>query len=85
MKVVHNDKLLTSIRRSFSRVAIKLRDHGHVSTRLYDFKQEDHSKFVNRYNWVFSVIVKDTSEKYFITQRFLFRQNEWTLYKEDQQ
>lgn len=80
----HTDKeLLASIRRSYNRISDRFRDEGKVKTKLFLFKNGDRyrDKFRYTYNVCMHVKVLGTGEVYVVTQRCIFRENEWILWK----
>lgn len=85
MKILWQDeadiKLLTQIRRSYWRIDKRLRDEGKVSTPLFTFRNEGKERFFRNYVRVFSVVVKSTRRKYYVTHSFSFGQHDWNLWR----
>lgn len=85
LEYVSNPILLTSIRRSWSRVWKRLSSEGVVTTDLFVLEYVDCSEveLKYRYPWNFclKVTVVATGEKFVATQMMSFRENDWRLYR----
>jgi hypothetical protein len=74
-------KLLTQIRRSYNVIWKRLRDEGKVSTPLFTFKDEGRKRFKRTHLRVFSVVVKSTGRKYYVTYSLYFGKADWSLWR----
>lgn len=82
---VNNRTLLTSIRRSYSRVWKRMQTEKTVTTNLFVFEYVDCSEteFEHKHllNICLKVTVVATDEKFITTQRMFFGDDDWTLYR----
>lgn len=90
LEYVSNPTLLTSIKRSHSRLSKRMRTEKVVTTNLFVFEYVECSKieaFVNPvhvqlWNFCLKVTEAATGEKFVVTQKMWFREDDWTLFKE---
>lgn len=81
----NDPRLEASMRRAFERVRKDVRENGRVKTRLYIFEklQENNTEFEDRIrNICILVTIRETDDRYVLTQEFSFRHSVWTLYEE---
>ena len=79
-------KLLTQIRRSYWRIEEKLKENGIVKTDLFTFRDEGKERFgkrKHRYVRVFSVVVKKSRRKFYVTLGISYGRDVWYLWRTD--
>ena len=88
LEYVSNPALLTQIKRSHSHVWKKMRrTEKAVTTKLFVFEYVDCSKIevtsvrARLWNWCLKVTVIATGERFVVTQKMTFREDDWTLFR----
>lgn len=87
LEYVSNKTLLTSIKKSHSRVWNRMSSEKVVTTDLFIFEYVDCSKIevtsvhVRLRNFCLKVTVIATGEQFVATQRMSFNRSEWTLFR----
>ena len=85
LEYVDDPALLTRIKRSYAHVWKRMRTEKEGSTRLFRFEYLDcgeiELKYKSLWNFCRRVIVIATGKMFVITQRMVFREDSWSLYR----
>lgn len=90
LEYVSNPTLLTSIKRSFSHLWKRIRVEKVVATKLFVFERVECSEIeayldpvrVRLWNFCLKVTEVSTGDRFVVTQKMTFREDDWTLFKE---